>query len=101
MKLKSREEIELMRQSAQLVSKTLGMLATEIRPGITTLYLDNLAETYIRDHEAIPGFLGLYDFPNTLCISVNEQVVHGIPSKKPLLDGDIVSIDCGGLKNSF
>jgi methionyl aminopeptidase len=100
-KLKSREEIELMRQSAQLVSKTLGVLAAEIRPGITTLYLDNLAETYIRDHQALPGFLGLYDFPNTLCVSVNEQVVHGIPNKKPLIEGDIVSIDCGALKNGF
>ena len=100
-KLKTREEIELMRQSAQLVSKTLGTLATEIRPGITTLYLDNLAETFIRDHQAIPGFLGLYDFPNTLCISVNEQVVHGIPNKKPLIEGDIVSIDCGVLKNGY
>ena len=100
-KLKTREEIELMRQSAQLVSKTLGTLATEIRPGITTLYLDNLAETFIRDHQAIPGFLGLYDFPNTLCISVNEQVVHGIPNKKPLIEGDIVSIDCGVLKKGY
>ena len=90
-----------MRQSAQLVSKTLGMLAAEIRPGITTYYLDNLAETYIRDHQALPGFLGLYDFPNTLCISVNEQVVHGIPNKKPLVEGDIVSIDCGVLKNGY
>ena len=101
MKLKSREEIELMRQSAQLVSKTLGILAAEIRPGITTLYLDNLAEIYIRDHHAVPGFLGLYDFPNTLCMSVNEQVVHGIPNDKPLVDGDIVSIDCGVLQNGF
>ena len=100
-KLKTREEIELMRQSAQLVSKTLGKLAPEIRPGITTLYLDNLAETFIRDHQAVPGFLGLYDFPNTLCISVNEQVVHGIPNKKPLIEGDIVSIDCGVLKNGY
>jgi len=100
-KLKSRDEIELMRQSAQLVSKTLGMLATEIRPGITTLYLDNLAEIFIRDHKAIPGFLGLYDFPNTLCMSVNEQVVHGIPNNKPLVEGDIVSIDCGVLQNGF
>lgn len=100
-KLKTKEEIELMRESAQLVSKTLGMLATEIRPGITTLYLDNLAETFIRDYKAIPGFLGLYDFPNSLCISVNEQVVHGIPNKKPLLEGDIVSIDCGVLKNGY
>ncbi len=100
-KLKSREEIELMRQSAQLVSKTLGMLATEIRPGITTLYLDNLARTYIQDHQALPGFLGLYNFPNTLCMSVNEQVVHGVPNNKPLLNGDIVSIDCGVLKNGY
>jgi methionyl aminopeptidase len=100
-KLKSGAEIELMRQSAQLVSKTLGMLASEIRPGITTLYLDNLAETYIRDHQAVPGFLGLYDFPNSLCISVNEQVVHGIPNKKPLLEGDIISVDCGVLKDGY
>jgi methionyl aminopeptidase len=100
-KLKSREEIELMRESAQLVSKTLGMLATEIRPGVTTLYLDNLAENYIRDHQAVPGFLGLYDFPNSLCIGVNEQVVHGIPGNKPLLEGDIVSVDCGVLKNGY
>lgn len=100
-KLKSREEIELMRQSAQLVSKTLGILATEIRPGVTTLYLDNLAETYIRDYHAVPGFLGLYDFPNTLCMSVNEQVVHGIPNDKPMVDGDIISIDCGVLLNGF
>jgi len=100
-KLKTREEIELMRESAQLVSKTLGMLATEIVPGVTTLYLDNLAETFIRDHDAVPGFLGLYDFPNSLCISVNEQVVHGFPKDIPLVDGDIVSIDCGVLKNGF
>ena len=100
-KLKSKEEIELMRQSAQLVSKTLGMLATEIRPGVTTRYLDNLAETFIKDHKAVPGFLGLYDFPNTLCMSVNEQVVHGIPTNKPLVDGDIISIDCGVLRNGF
>jgi methionyl aminopeptidase len=100
-KLKSREQIELMRESAQLVSKTLGVLAAEIRPGITTLYLDDLARNYIMDHNAIPGFLGLYDFPNTLCISVNEQVVHGIPNNKILIEGDIVSIDCGVLKNGF
>jgi len=99
--LKTREEIELMRISAQLVSKTLGMLAAEIKPGITTLYLDRLAENYIRDHKATPGFLGLYDFPNTLCISVNEMVVHGIPSNKPLIEGDIVSVDCGVLLNGF
>ena len=65
------------------------------------MYLDRLAEEYIRDHNAIPGFKGLYDFPNTLCTSVNEQVVHGIPNGKPLENGDIVSIDCGVIKNGF
>lgn len=100
-KLKTREEIELMRQSAQLVSKTLAMLASEIKPGVTTLYLDKLAENFIRDHNAIPGFLGLYDFPNTLCMSVNEQVVHGIPNNRPLEEGDIISVDCGVLQNGF
>ncbi len=98
---KTREEIELIRESALIVSKTLGMLAAEIKPGITTLQLDALAETFIRDHGAIPGFLGLYDFPNTLCISPNEQVVHGIPNDIPLEEGDILSVDCGALKNEF
>ena len=99
--IKSREEIELIRESALLVSKTLGMLASEIKPGITTLHLDSLAEKFIRDHEAVPGFLGLYDFPNTLCISPNSQVVHGIPNNNILKDGDIISIDCGVLKNEY
>ena len=99
--LKSFEEIELMRESAQLVSKTLGLLAKEIKPGITTLYLDKIAEEFIRDNDAEPGFLGMYDFPNTLCVSPNYEVVHGIPNKKPLKDGDIISIDCGVLKNGF
>ncbi|MDA9593819.1 type I methionyl aminopeptidase [Flavobacteriaceae bacterium] len=99
--IKSKEEIELIRESALLVSKTLGMLAAEIRPGINTLHLDSLAETYIRDHGAVPGFLGLYNFPNTLCISPNSQVVHGIPNKEEVKEGDILSIDCGVLKNGF
>ena len=99
--LKNLEEIELMRESALIVSKTLGMLAGEIKPGISTLALDALAETFIRDHGAVPGFLGLYDFPNTLCMSPNAQVVHGIPNKNPLVEGDIISIDCGSLKNGF
>jgi len=100
-KIKSLEEIELMRESALIVSKTLGMLAGEVKPGVSTLALDSLAEMFIRDHGAIPGFLGLYDFPNTLCMSPNAQVVHGIPNKKPLQEGDIISIDCGALKNEF
>ena len=100
-KIKSLEEIELMRESALIVSKTLGMLAKEIKPGVTTLHLDRLAEAFIRDHGAEPGFLGLYDFPNTLCVSPNEEVVHGIPNNKPLKEGDILSVDCGALKNGF
>lgn len=99
--LKSAEEIESIRESALIVSKTLGMLAAEVKPGISTLKLDQLAESFIRDHGAIPGFLGLYDFPNTLCVSPNTQVVHGIPNDKPLENGDIISIDCGALKNEF
>ncbi|WP_459213070.1 type I methionyl aminopeptidase [Aquimarina rhabdastrellae] len=98
---KTREEIELMRESALIVSKTLGMLASEVKPGVTSLQLDKLAEEFIRDHGAIPGFLGLYDFPNTLCMSPNEQVVHGIPNNTPLKEGDIISIDCGAIKNDF
>ena len=98
---KTTEEIELMRESALIVSKTLGILAKEIKEGVTTLHLDNLAEEYIRDHQAIPGFLGLYDFPNTLCMSPNAQVVHGIPNDTPLKNGDIISIDCGVVKNDL
>ncbi len=99
--LKSIEEIKLMYESAQLVSKTLGLLAKKIKPGINSLDLDKLAEEFIRDNGGIPGFLGMYDFPNTLCVSPNFEVVHGIPNKKPLENGDIVSIDCGVLKNGF
>ncbi|MEE3035029.1 MAG: type I methionyl aminopeptidase [Bacteroidota bacterium] len=100
-KLKTIEEIQFIRESALIVSKTLGMIAGEIRPGITTLELDKMAETFIRDHNAEPGFLGLYDFPNTLCVSPNEQVVHGIPNNVPLNEGDILSVDCGVIKNGF
>jgi len=100
-KIKTSEEIELMRQSALIVSKTLGLLAGEVKPGVTTLHLDKLAEEFIRDNGAKPGFLGLYGFPNTLCMSPNAQVVHGIPNNKPLENGDIISIDCGVLKNGF
>ena len=98
---KTREEIELMRESALIVSKTLGEIAKVIKPGVTTLYLDKLAEEFIRDHGAEPGFLGMYGFPNTLCMSPNAQVVHGIPTNKPLEEGDVISVDCGALKNGF
>ncbi|MAN27862.1 MULTISPECIES: type I methionyl aminopeptidase [Mesonia] len=98
---KNKEELELMRESAQIVSRTLGIIAKEIKPGVTTLQLDKIAEEYIRSQDAIPGFLGLYDFPNTLCVSPNAQVVHGIPNDKPLEEGDIISVDCGAVKNGF
>ena len=100
-KYKTREEIELMRESAQLVSKTLGMLAPLIVPGAIPLDLDKRAEEFIRDHGGVPAFLGLYDFPNSLCMSPNAQIVHGIPGKKPLKEGDILSVDCGVLKNKY
>ena len=98
---KTPDEIELIKESSMLVSKTLGEISRLIKPGALPIELDKFAETFIRDHNATPGFLGLYDFPNTLCISINEQVVHGIPNDKPLKNGDIVSIDCGVLKNNF
>ncbi|MBK5193218.1 MAG: type I methionyl aminopeptidase [Flavobacteriaceae bacterium] len=99
--IKSREEIDLMRESALVVSRTLGMLASEVKPGVTTLRLDELAEEHIREQGAVPGFLGMYGFPNSLCVSPNAQVVHGIPNKTPLVEGDIISIDCGSVKNGF
>ncbi|MCZ8331322.1 MAG: type I methionyl aminopeptidase [Flavobacterium sp.] len=98
---KTSEEIELMRKSALLVSKTLGMIATEIKEGVTTLELDKKAEEFIRDNGGIPGFLGLYGCPSTLLTSVNEQVVHGLPTNRPIEDGDVVSVDCGVLMNEF
>ena len=99
--LKTPEEIELIRESSLLVGKTLAEIAKIIKPGIQTIKLDEVAEEFIRDHEAIPGFKGYGGFPFTLCISVNDHVVHGFPSKRELLDGDIVSVDCGVLKNGF
>lgn len=99
--LKTIEELRLMRESAQLVSKTLGMVAREIKPGITTNYIDKIADEFIRDHGGIPAFLGQYGFPKNLCISPNAEVVHGIPNDKPLEDGDILSVDCGVYMNGF
>lgn len=99
--LKTIDELKLMRESAQLVSKTLGMLAKEIKPGIHSLYLDTLAHDFIKDHGGEPAFLGMYDFPNSLCISPNQEVVHGIPNKKPIEEGSILSVDCGVFMNGF
>jgi len=99
--LKTTEEVELIKASNQLVSKTLAEMAKLITPGITTGQLDKVAEEYIRDNKAVPGFKGYNNFPATLCTSVNEEVVHGIPSEYVLKDGDIVSIDCGVILNGY
>lgn len=98
---KNKAEIELMRESCLLVSKTLTLLAAAIKPGVTTLYLDKIAEEFIRDNKATPSFKGYQGFPYTCCISVNDAVVHGFPSNKELLSGDIVSLDVGVFKNGF
>jgi methionyl aminopeptidase len=100
-KLKTAEDIEILRENNLLVSKVLALVGKEVKPGISTLRLDKLAEEYIRDHGAEPGFLGYQGFPNTLCLSVNNQVVHGIPSEKELIEGDILSVDCGVKKNGY
>jgi methionyl aminopeptidase len=98
---KTHEEIELIRNSSLLVGKTLAEVAKNVGAGVTLLSLDKLAEAFIRDHGAQPAFLGYRGFPNSLCISVNEVVVHGIPGNMVLKDGDIVSVDCGVLKDGF
>ena len=98
---KTDEEIEILRESCLLVGKTLAEVAKRIEPGVIPLDLDKIAEEFIRDHGAKPGFKGFGGFPNTLCFSVNEQVVHGIPTDKPLEDGDIASVDCGVVLNGF
>ena len=99
--LKSDEEIELLRESNQIVAKTLAELAKIIKPGVTTLELDKRAEEFIRDMGGVPGFLGYGGFPGSICTSVNDQVVHGIPNDTPLKEGDIVSVDCGTYMNGF
>ena len=98
---KTDEEIELLRESSLLVGKTLAEVANYIEPGIRTDALDTIAEEFIRDNGAVPGFKGYHGFPATLCISVNSEVVHGIPGDRVLEEGDIISIDCGTLMNSF
>jgi methionyl aminopeptidase len=105
--LKTEDEIELMRQANQLVGKTLGELAKHIKPGVTTLQLDKIADEFIRDHGATPTFKGFPNpyggpFPASICTSVNDVVVHGVPNKETVLkEGDIISIDCGTLLNGF
>lgn len=99
--IKSDEEIELLRQSNVLVSKVLGEIKKMINPGVSTLELDKWAEEYIRDNGAKPAFKGYRGYPNTLCTSINEEVVHGIPSNYRLKEGDIISVDCGVVLNGY
>ena len=99
LEIKTREQIDLMRVAGRLVGETLELLRTATRPGVTTLELDTLAETHIRDHGGVPSFKGYSHppFPATICASVNDEVVHGIPGSRTLVDGDIISIDCGAI----
>jgi len=98
---KTDEEVELMRQSCHIVSRTHEAIATALKPGMTTLELDGIAEEYIRSVGAIPGFKDYRGFPYTLCISSNEEVVHGMPGKRVIEEGDIISVDCGVVINDF
>jgi len=98
---KTLEEIELIRESSLLVGKTLGEVSRAIKPGVKPLDLDKIAYEFIKDHGGLPGFLNYNGFPNSLCISINESVVHGIPTNDPLKEGDIISVDCGVLKNGY
>jgi len=100
-KYKSKEEIDLIKISSLLVAKTLAEVAKMLRPGITTLSIDKIAESFILDNESKPAFKGYNGFPNTLCISINEQIVHGIPGGRMIKEGDIVSVDCGVIKNGY
>ena len=98
---KTEEEIDLIRNSSLLVAKTHAEIAGLIKPGITTLALDKIAEEFIRDNGGVPAFKGYGGFPNTLCMSPNDQVVHGIPNDRVLEDGEILSVDCGVVMNDY
>ena len=98
---KTEEEIDLIRDSSLLVARTHAEIAGLIKPGVTTLELDKVAEEFIRDNKGFPAFKGYNGFPNTLCMSPNEQVVHGIPNNEPIKDGDILSVDCGAVINGY
>ena len=100
-RIKTEEEIALLKENALLVSRTLAEVGKHVVPGVTTMELDKVAETFIRDHGAVPGFLGYGGFPYTLCLSVNDVVVHGFPSDYRLEEGDIVSVDCGTIYKGF
>lgn len=99
--VKNDDEIALMKKAGRIVGETLLLLEKEVKPGITTADLDRIAEEFITKHGAKPSFKGLYGFPSSLCISVNEQVIHGFPGAYVLKEGDIVSIDCGAFYDGF
>lgn len=100
--LKTDEEVELMRAANTLVGQALGEIAKYIKPGVSTLKLDQVAEEFIRDNGATPAFLGFDSYPNSICTSINDQVVHGIPSSNTYLkEGDVISVDCGTVLNGF
>ncbi|HNW91192.1 MAG TPA: type I methionyl aminopeptidase [Bacteroidales bacterium] len=99
--IKSEEEIELIKNSSLLVGKTLAEVARYLKPGVLTSFLDKIAEDFIRDNGGTPGFKNYRGYPATLCISVNDQIVHGIPGKRDIRDEDIVSVDCGAILNGY
>ena len=99
--LKNNSEIEKLYRAGQVVKNTLFLMEENIKPGITTLELDNIAEEYIKSQKCIPGFKGLYGFPGTLCVSIDDEVVHGIPKNKPLIEGQIIGIDVGAIYDGF
>ena len=98
---KSNAEVELIRQSCQLANDSIAYVAAMIKPGVSTMELNDKADEFIRDHGGIPNFLNYHEYPYACCISVNDAVVHGFPTKDPLREGDIISIDCGALKKGF
>lgn len=98
---KTSEQIELIRQSCLIVNNTIAEVAKETRPGVSSLYLNNLADEFIRDHHAIPSFKNHHGFPYACCMSVNDAVVHGFPTNAELKEGDIISVDIGALKNGY
>lgn len=100
-KLRSTEEIERIRESARIVAETLRLLENMAEPGVTTGDMNKAADTYIRDHGGEPSFLGYYGYPASTCISINEEVVHGIPGDRVIQDGDVVGVDIGVLKNGY
>ncbi|MEM9391553.1 MAG: type I methionyl aminopeptidase, partial [Bacteroidota bacterium] len=100
-KYKTREEVEIIKESAQILGKAHGEVAKLIKPGVTTLELDRVAEEFIKDHGGSPSFKNFNGFPSSLCISLNENVVHGFPSDYELREGDIISVDCGVFYKGF